>query len=81
MGIVFVKFKIKGGRKLRVFLSSAYYHGFSFVIVKFQFVSCHPVFHVLETVGGTSQEWEYVVRFVFVLQLCVVSVEVMVEVM
>jgi hypothetical protein len=72
--------KIERGRELREFLASAYEHGFGFVVVEFEFVCCHPVSDVVEAVSGASQEWEYIFRFVLVLQLCVVSVEVMVDI-
>jgi hypothetical protein len=68
-------------RELRKFLASTYEHGFCFVVVEFQFVCCHPIFHVVVAVGSASQEWLYVVGFVVVLKLCVVSVEVVVDVM
>ena len=41
---------------------------------------CHPVFYVIVTVGCPGEKGLYVVWFVIVVHLCVVSVEVVVDV-
>ena len=57
--------KIERGRELR----------------EFEFVCRHPVFHIVKAVGSESHELEYIIRLVFVLQYCVVGVELMVNIM
>jgi hypothetical protein len=55
------------GWELGEFLACANQHGFRFVVVEFQFVGSHPVFHVAVAVNSSRQEWDYFVRFVIVL--------------